>query len=278
MKFRLFLVLALALAIGAFAVHLAVGRKDRAGELDGLRSDAAASALFDRARESQLAGRDEEALELLRRLAAARPTDPFVRLQLGILLQDSASDRVNDPYEAIGEYHAYLTLAPDSDKAETVRARIESAHDAIDRRLGALPPAEGDPAAAAALRARVGELEAALRGRSDELAAAQSALADLRGRNAALQRDVDSLQGLVDTLQSGVGSYRAPAPDPGVEEAPVSVGGDRTYRVKDGDTLSSIARKCYGEPARWKDIRDANPGKIGSGGGITPGTVLVLPQ
>ena len=276
MKFRLFLVLALALAIGAFAVHLAVGRKDRAGELDGLRSDAAASALFDRARESQLAGRDEEALELLRRLAAARPTDPFVRLQLGILLQDSASDRVNDPYEAIGEYHAYLTLAPDSDKAETVRARIESAHDAIDRRLGALPMSESDPAAVAALRTRISELEGALADRGAELAGAQAALADARSKNAALQRDVDSLQGLVDTLQSGGGSFRSIGTGP--DAGPIYADGDRTYRVRDGDTLYGIAQKNYGDKSRWRDIRDANPGLIGAGGEITPGSVLVIPQ
>ena len=277
MRLRLFLVLGLCLAIAAFVVYQLVGRADRAGELDGLRADAAASALFDQARDAQLAGRDEEALESFRRLVAARPTDPFVRLQLGILLQDSSSDRVCDPYEAIGEYHAYLTLAPDSDKAETVRARIESAHDAIDRRLGALPTSESDPAAVAALRTRIAELEGTLAERDAELAGAQSALADARSKNAALQRDVDSLQGLVDTLQSGGGSLRVPT-GAGSDADPVSADGDRTYRVRDGDTLYGIAQKNYGDKSRWKDIRDANPGLIGAGGEITPGSVLVIPQ
>ena len=276
MKFRLFFALGACLVIAAFVVYQLVGRADRAGELDGLRADAAASALFDQARDAQLAGRDEEALALLRRLVAARPTDPFVRLQLGILLQDSSFDRVCDPYEAIGEYHAYLTLAPDSDKAETVRARIESAHDAIDRRLGALPTSESDPAAIAALRTRISELEGALAERGAELAGAQAALADARSKNAALQRDVDSLQGLVDTLQSGGGSFRSIGTGP--DAGPIYADGDRTYRVRDGDTLYGIAQKNYGDKSRWRDIRDANPGLIGAGGEITPGSVLVIPQ
>ena len=276
MKFRLFFALGACLVIAAFVVYQLVGRADRAGELDGLRADAAASALFDQARDAQLAGRDEEALALLRRLVAARPTDPFVRLQLGILLQDSSFDRVCDPYEAIGEYHAYLTLAPDSDKAETVRARIESAHDAIDRRLGALPTSESDPAAVAALRTRISELEGALEDRGAELAGAQAALADARSKNAALQRDVDSLQGLVDTLQSGGGSFRSIGTGP--DAGPIYADGDRTYRVRDGDTLYGIAQKNYGDKSRWRDIRDANPGLIGAGGEITPGSVLVIPQ
>ena len=276
MKFRLFFALGACLVIAAFVVYQLVGRADRAGELDGLRADAAASALFDQARDAQLAGRDEEALALLRRLVAARPTDPFVRLQLGILLQDSSFDRVCDPYEAIGEYHAYLTLAPDSDKAETVRARIESAHDAIDRRLGALPTSESDPAAVAALRTRISELEGALAERGAELAGAQAALADARSKNAALQRDVDSLQGLVDTLQSGGGSFRSIGTGP--DAGPIYADGDRTYRVRDGDTLYGIAQKNYGDKSRWRDIRDANPGLIGAGGEITPGSVLVIPQ
>lgn len=277
MKFRLFLALGACLAIALFVVYQLVGRADRAGELEGLRADAAASALFDQARNAQLAGRDEEALALLRRLAAARPTDPFVRLQLGILLQDSSFDRVCDPYEAIGEYHAYLTLAPDSDKAETVRARIESAHDAIDRRLGALPTSESDPAAVAALRTRISELEGMLADRGAELAGAQAALADARSKNAALQRDVDSLQGLVDTLQSGGGSFRSPI-GTGPDAGPIYADGDRTYRVRDGDTLFGIAQKNYGDKSRWKDIRDANPTLIGANGEITPGSVLVIPQ
>ena len=39
-----------------------------------------------------------------------------------------------------------------------------------------------------------------------------------------------------------------------------------------------IAQKNYGDKSRWRDIRDANPGLIGAGGEITPGSVLVIPQ
>lgn len=48
------------------------------------------------------------------------------------------------------------------------------------------------------------------------------------------------------------------------------------YKVKPGDTLDSIARKIYGDPARWKDIYNANPDKV-ERGAVAPGQVLQIP-
>lgn len=51
----------------------------------------------------------------------------------------------------------------------------------------------------------------------------------------------------------------------------------RTYVVKDGDTLQSIASSVYGDPDRWPEIYRANAGSLGRGGEVKPGQVLVLP-
>ncbi|MDD2803914.1 MAG: LysM peptidoglycan-binding domain-containing protein [Elusimicrobiales bacterium] len=51
----------------------------------------------------------------------------------------------------------------------------------------------------------------------------------------------------------------------------------RTYVVKDGDTLESIAASVYGDADRWPEIYRANSGSLGRGGEVKPGQVLSLP-
>jgi LysM repeat protein len=51
----------------------------------------------------------------------------------------------------------------------------------------------------------------------------------------------------------------------------------RSYVVKRGDTLFSISRKFYKSPAHWKEIRDANQGKIDDPGKLKPGERLTIP-
>lgn len=54
-------------------------------------------------------------------------------------------------------------------------------------------------------------------------------------------------------------------------------GGRRTYVVKEGDTLESVAAAVYGDPERWPEIYRANTGAVGRGGEVKAGQVLVLP-
>jgi LysM repeat protein len=51
-----------------------------------------------------------------------------------------------------------------------------------------------------------------------------------------------------------------------------------THTVKDGDTLQSLAGKYYNNLNKWLDIYNANKDKIGHGGSLTIGQVLVIPQ
>ena len=53
--------------------------------------------------------------------------------------------------------------------------------------------------------------------------------------------------------------------------------GSRTYVVRPGDTLFSIARKFYKSSSRWKEIRDANKTTIGDGTKLKPGETLTIP-
>jgi nucleoid-associated protein YgaU len=51
-----------------------------------------------------------------------------------------------------------------------------------------------------------------------------------------------------------------------------------TYIVQKGDTLTKIAERHYGDPTRWKDIFEANKGKISDKDTVLPGTILVIPN
>ncbi len=50
------------------------------------------------------------------------------------------------------------------------------------------------------------------------------------------------------------------------------------YTIQSGDTLSSIARKVYGSPRKWRDIYKANKETIKNPNKIYKGQVIVLPQ
>ncbi|MFA5857925.1 MAG: LysM peptidoglycan-binding domain-containing protein [Elusimicrobiota bacterium] len=52
--------------------------------------------------------------------------------------------------------------------------------------------------------------------------------------------------------------------------------GPRTYVVRQGDTLQSIAEELYNNPQKWMEIYELNKDKIIKGN-ITPGDVLILP-
>lgn len=95
-------------------------------------------------------------------------------------------------------------------------------------------------------------------------------------------------------LGFGVGGVHAqPAPDeetgarlanvtkPGFERSSESTKstGERSYTVRQGDSLSRIARRFYGNSVLWQPILNANADKIKQGGRlIFPGTVLTIPD
>ena len=51
----------------------------------------------------------------------------------------------------------------------------------------------------------------------------------------------------------------------------------RTYQIQPGDTLTSISRKIYQSPNRWKDILDANQNQLSNPDELKPGQTIILP-
>ena len=51
----------------------------------------------------------------------------------------------------------------------------------------------------------------------------------------------------------------------------------RTYRVKEGDTLVSIARRLYGDGAKYREIFEANREVLASPNRLPTGVLLQIP-
>ena len=65
---------------------------------------------------------------------------------------------------------------------------------------------------------------------------------------------------------------------PPTPPAPEKPAVPRTYQVKEGDTLQSLAEKFYGDASKWMEIYELNSDRIERGGTITPGQYLLMPQ
>jgi nucleoid-associated protein YgaU len=68
------------------------------------------------------------------------------------------------------------------------------------------------------------------------------------------------------------------APRPNVEAPAVTSDVERTYTVVAGDTLSKIAKREYGDAAKWKRIYEANKDTIKNPDLIYPGQTFKIPD
>jgi nucleoid-associated protein YgaU len=81
-----------------------------------------------------------------------------------------------------------------------------------------------------------------------------------------------------ETTQPGGGTPNRTTPPEteGQNPTTMAIGGIRSYMVRDGDSLQSIAYSAYGDPTRWRLIADANG--IDDPIHLRRGNVLVIPR
>ena len=89
----------------------------------------------------------------------------------------------------------------------------------------------------------------------------------------ALKVELEKSRLEMEAMKARAAAKAVAAPQP----KPQQPSGPRSYVVKDGDTLESIAASVYGNSARWPEIYRANSGSLGRGGEVKPGQVLTLP-
>lgn len=69
----------------------------------------------------------------------------------------------------------------------------------------------------------------------------------------------------------------APATAPASNPAPAAPTKPVIYVVKDGDSLEKIAKRVYGDPAKWRVLYAANNDKLSGGRPLKPGMELEIP-
>jgi nucleoid-associated protein YgaU len=106
-----------------------------------------------------------------------------------------------------------------------------------------------------------------------------------------IQNEDDLLRvGMVLTIPAALGGAHAPAvevsiPQPAPETGAANPPGNaippppaKTYKVKAGDTLSSIAKELLGDSNKWTTIYKANKDKMSHPDTLTEGMELVIPR
>lgn len=194
--------------------------------------------LVQRAADRVAEGDIESAVRLYHKALEQEPNAARAHLDLAFLLQEHRKDYIG----AIYHYRRYLELRPDAEKKDLVEERIRLAEQLF----------AADVLGPSRMSAKVAALE-----RENETLKVR--LQDLSSRIMSTRR--------TESRPAAAGTVAPPA-----KAEPVT-----TYRVKRGDTLSSIATDLYGDGNRWKDLQVANSDILGNSSQVRVGQVLVVP-
>jgi LysM repeat protein len=147
-------------------------------------------------------------------------------------------DKMHDPLHALHHFKRYLTLAPAGPHANDVKNFMKKSELELGTSLS------GDSVVSRAEAAR------------------------LKNENLTLRKEVEDLR-----------AHRSPdKAQPETKTTDKKPGAtQRTYTVREGDTLASISRKFYKSTGRWKKIRDANKNVIDDPAKLKPGMTLTIP-
>jgi len=156
-------------------------------------------------------------------------------------------DKMNDPLNALHHFKRYLALAPDGTHA------IDAKNFMKRDELALLTNLSGDTVMSREESARLRNENLSLRKQLEE--------ERTKGRNVTF----DNKKAYREETGKAAPTTRKPGP------------GGKTYVVKPGDTLASISRKFYKSSARWKEIRNANAGKIDDPQNLKIGETLTIP-
>ena len=203
--------------------------------------------LFDKGTKQQLeaadrkaaAGDMEGAVKLYESALDGSAKTAHAHYKLGLLY----ADKLKKPVSALHHFERYLALEPRGAYAKEAQEYRKEGEQKVRVLL-----TKGSPMTQ----------EEAIRIRNDNLAL-RKALVELRAKRNATPAPVPAGMKRGEQVQK-------PVPP-----------GSRTYTVKPGDTLASIAAKQYKNKARWKDIQDANFYALEGTAKIKPGMVLIIP-
>lgn len=223
--------------------------------------------MYIRGQEDYKRGHIDDALNNFSRVIEKRKDAPESHLSMGLIYLENK----DDPISAIYHFKKFLELKPATDYSDKVRNRI---HTAQMRYASTLP---GNPYNVDRQNLNLEDLLKQARAENlelkQELAKANSAIATLQRA----QQNTQTAQPnpVANNQNSGRQNRQQatpPAPAPQRQAATIS-----TYTIQAGDTLSSVSRKVYGTPNRWKEIYEKNKDTMSSPSALRPGQVLKIP-
>ena len=227
---------------------------------------------FLRGQEELRRGNTMEAMSAFMKVTEKRKDAPESHFELGRIYLD----KLNDPFAAIYHFRKFLEYKPNSKESDIVRQMIETAKKKV---LADMPesPFENN--------IRRMELE-------DLLKKVQRENLELKQKLNAAAATIDRLEStqrvsVAQATQRPAASAQQSAISKSQKQTasasanrPIEVKRDTpsTYLVKTGDTLSSISRKVYGTPKRWREIYGANRDRMATPESLKPGQVLRIPR
>lgn len=229
-----------------------------------------ADQLMRRARAKQNEGDMPGAIGLYRKALNSNRRMARAHLDLALLLHHEERDYLG----AVCHYRRYLEMRSTTEKREMIANRMRRALQSFASDL-----AEKNAAASGGEREVSPDLMESLQ----RLRRAQEAEKRLAARVAELEQDNRDLRSTVGRLEAEIDHERALTPATRRTSTGAAARGgrrtevQRTYRVRRGDSLSSIAVDVYNDSARWRDILDANREQLGNSPEIRVGQVLVIP-
>ena len=186
------------------------------------------------------------AVALYKESLLANPEAARAHLDLALLLHDHKKDFV----PAIYHYRRYIELRPDTEKKEMIEDRLRLAMQIFSAR--SVKGGEDAIMSVTSLEKENAELK--------------SSIERLQAENAKLQKEAVQLRALVKARTQ----HRPDTPASSPRKP-------RTYRVRRGDSLLSIASDVYGDSTKWSRIYEANRNVIKDKDHVPVDTVLKIP-
>ncbi len=215
----------------------------------------------------------DAAIKLYRKVLNDKSRQARAHLDLALLLSDK-----HDYLDAICHYKRYLAMRPDTEKKEMIKERLQNAIQSfvatktLDSRLRTSSNKKSSNNNFATTLQKLKRAE-------DSEKSLILRVAELEKANKKLENKVEGCEGELDQYRAviGLSSVKKPVkskfkPKPKQEKQIA-----RTYRVRRGDTLSSIAKGVYGDEKQWVKILKANKGKLKGSQKIKIGQVLIIP-
>jgi hypothetical protein len=189
------------------------------------------------------AGNYDDAIRCLLAVIGGHAAAPESHLLLGTIYLDNK----HDPISAIYFLRKYVELCGDNGQSKVAEQMIDAAKREF---LKEIPPFSG---------AITDEMELI------------NALRALKNQNAALRREIVSDRQRIAAYETQLGSLERRVVAAAAETKP------EIHTVEEGETLSSISAKFYGNAAGWRRILEANGDTLRAPKDLKPGQRLTIP-